>query len=146
MKNIINKLHLGIYAVIQNNPGELLLVEKTRGLYAKKLDLPGGKMEHGESFKKSLSRELMEEVGIQCSEFLFLDNMTTTVDFLDGSNNISMHHVGLIYRAIVSNTEDAKLNISAEDVGGARWVDINTVSKDLLSPFAKNVINNLLRN
>ena len=144
MENTINKLHLGIYAVVQSGSGELLLVEKTRGPYAGKLDLPGGKMEHGENFNESLSRELMEEVGIRCGEFHFFNNMTTIVEFLDDGDNISMHHVGLVYRAIISSTKDISLDISDEDVGGAKWVNVNTVSMASLSPFAKNVVNSLL--
>lgn len=140
MNEIINKLHLGVYAVVRNTRGELLLIKKSRGPYIGKLDLPGGKMEHGEDVQRALARELEEEVGIRCGEFVFFDTMTATVPFVDNGENISMHHVGLVYNAMVPGETVAELEIQEEDVDGAEWVDPLNVSADLLSPFAKIVV------
>jgi 8-oxo-dGTP diphosphatase len=44
--------------------GEVLLIEKKRGLGAGKINGPGGKLENGESFEEAAIRECQEEVGL----------------------------------------------------------------------------------
>lgn len=44
--------------------GELLLIEKKRGLGAGKYNGPGGKLEEGESYRQAAIRECREEVGL----------------------------------------------------------------------------------
>lgn len=51
---------VSLKAVIRNEKGELLVVkEKGHSVW----ELPGGGMDHGETFEKAMSRELLEEVG-----------------------------------------------------------------------------------
>lgn len=44
--------------------GEVLLIEKKRGLGAGKVNGPGGKLEEGETFRQAALRECREEVGL----------------------------------------------------------------------------------
>jgi 8-oxo-dGTP diphosphatase len=53
--------HIGIKAVIVNNEQALILRDSTR---YKGIDLPGGKMDVGESVDQTLKRELNEELGL----------------------------------------------------------------------------------
>ena len=39
--------HLGVYGIVIHD-NKILLVEKSRGAYTGKYDLPGGSIEHGE--------------------------------------------------------------------------------------------------
>lgn len=48
----------------QGSEGELLLIEKKRGLGGGKVNGPGGKLEKGESFVQAAIRECEEEVGL----------------------------------------------------------------------------------
>jgi len=48
--------HLGAYGLIINN-GQIVLVKKTGGPYAGKLDLPGGTIEFDEKTEQTLIRE-----------------------------------------------------------------------------------------
>lgn len=58
---------LSLKAFIQNDKGEVLVVKETgRSAW----DLPGGGMEHNETIKQALSRELREEVGYE-GEFTY---------------------------------------------------------------------------
>lgn len=41
---------------------KILLLHEKKGTW----DLPGGKLEHGESFKQTLERECKEEMGVDC--------------------------------------------------------------------------------
>lgn len=53
---------VSLKAVIINGNGEILLVKENG---RDRWDIPGGGIEHGESIKEGLARELMEELGYQ---------------------------------------------------------------------------------
>lgn len=52
---------VSIKAIIRNERGELLLVREQGGTWS----LPGGGIDHGESDKEALRRELREEIGYE---------------------------------------------------------------------------------
>ena len=62
------KKHFGVYAVCFEN-GKLLCIEKTRGPYQHRYDLPGGSQQLGEGLTETLIREVMEETGYTLSRY-----------------------------------------------------------------------------
>ena len=56
------KRHFGVYAVCFEN-GKLLCIEKTRGPYQHRYNLPGGSQRLGEGLTESPKREVLEETG-----------------------------------------------------------------------------------
>ena len=54
------KNHFGVYGICFEN-GKLLCIEKTRGPYQHRFDLPGGSQELGEGLTETLEREVLEE-------------------------------------------------------------------------------------
>lgn len=65
--------HLGVYGILLKNRS-ILLVKKSRGPYTGKLDLPGGKPEHGESPQQTQAREILEETGVRAHASKLFDN------------------------------------------------------------------------
>ena len=55
-----NQKHFGVYGICYEN-GKLLCIEKTRGPYQHRFDLPGGSQELGEGLTETLKREVLEE-------------------------------------------------------------------------------------
>lgn len=55
---------ISIKAIIVNDKGEVLVVKESGRSY---WDLPGGGMDHGESIKGAIARELLEEVSLKCN-------------------------------------------------------------------------------
>ena len=53
------KDHFGVYGVCLQD-GKLLCIEKTRGPYQQRFDLPGGSQELGEGLTETLKREVLE--------------------------------------------------------------------------------------
>lgn len=124
------KKHFGVYAVIVKG-GQILLVEKTRGPYAGLLDLPGGRLEPGETLEKALVREVKEETGLQIEEWEFLKEVSHTIPRFE--------HTGRLYTITFFNDSHLDLSIHHQDVGGAVWK--SQIGLDRLTPFARSVVN-----
>lgn len=102
-----------VVAAALTHDGRLLLAQRTRppelaGLW----ELPGGKVEPGESEDAALARELREELGVECSIGAAL---TGDVDLAGGL-------VMRAYRASLVSGMPAALEHSA-----LRWVDAETL-------------------
>ncbi|MDN5022477.1 NUDIX domain-containing protein [Streptococcus sp. 27098_8_177] len=62
------KNHFGVYGVCLQE-GKLFCIEKTRGPYQHRFDLPGGSQELGEGLTETLKREVLEETGYTLSRY-----------------------------------------------------------------------------
>ena len=62
------KKHFGVYGICFEN-GKLLCIEKARGPYQHRYDLPGGSQQLGEGLTETLIREVMEETGYSLSRY-----------------------------------------------------------------------------
>jgi 8-oxo-dGTP diphosphatase len=101
---MIKRTHLGVYGLIIE-AGKVLLVENPRGPYKSKLDLPGGKIEHGELIQNALDREVLEETGFSILSSKHLINTSLSIEYFDEENAsmVSLHHVGLIYNVTLTS-------------------------------------------
>ena len=70
--------------------GEVLLIEKRRGLGEGWYNGPGGKLEDGETPRECVVREVREEVGIDV-DFPALERAGELAFFLDGGKRIHCH-------------------------------------------------------
>jgi 8-oxo-dGTP pyrophosphatase MutT (NUDIX family) len=73
---------LSIKALIQNDDGEILVVKETGRDW---WDLPGGGMDHEESIKDAIARELKEEVNLS-GDFTYKVISVDEPAFLDHAN------------------------------------------------------------
>lgn len=138
----MNVTHLGVYVTIIKD-GKILLVKKSRGPYKGKLDLPGGKLEHGEDFIDGATREVEEETGVTIKKAKLHTALTTVVDFEDERGMISMYQVGIIVRALDFDDSNLIEDMDLEDSNGGSWCSLNDLSEGRLSPFAKKMVTKL---
>lgn len=99
------KKHFGVYAVCLEN-GKLLCIEKTRGPYQHRYDLPGGSQQLGEGLTETLTREVMEETGFTVRSYS--NPRIYDVFVREELTNFMVHHVMALY--------DVEMNESAPQV------------------------------
>ena len=99
------KRHFGVYAVCFEN-GKLLCIEKTRGPYQHRYDLPGGSQQLGEGLTETLTREVMEETGFTVRSYS--NPRIYDVFVREELKNFMVHHVMALY--------DVEMNESAPQV------------------------------
>ena len=130
----IVKTHVGAYGVIVKDD-KITLVKKARGGYKGKLDLPGGGIEHTELPEEALKREIMEEAGINITNYKLLDVVATNIKWeMEPNLWEDLHHIGILY-TVDTNELFLKNEADGLDSNGANWYNIVELNKKELSPF-----------
>ena len=130
---MIVKERIGAYGVIIKD-NKIALVMKKNGGYKGKYDLPGGGNEHNESLEDTLKREIKEEIGRNVINYELLNCYTFNIKWqMDNGEYEDLHHIGIIYKVELDNYDI--LSISELDTDYSKWVDINTITEDMVTPF-----------
>jgi ADP-ribose pyrophosphatase YjhB (NUDIX family) len=139
---MVEHTHIGVYGLVLN-ADRILLIKKGRGPYTGKYDLPGGKIEFGETQIEALKREIFEETGLECRNIELIDGISNRVQWKKENGEIEdLHHIGFIYKVGVEYKSYIKDTFDGHDSLGAEWICIKSIDKDILSPFAYKVISN----
>jgi 8-oxo-dGTP diphosphatase len=116
--------HLGIKGLITNGPGRILLLkinpaELHNNEHGEYWDLPGGRVEQGESIEDTLKRELAEEIGaIEVFNIKSLGMVLSNIRIPVGSGS-----VGLILGIYTCDAgEDLEITLSDEHTE-YQWFD-----------------------
>lgn len=113
-------------AVIVNDRGEVLLIQRLKPPEAGHWGLPGGKVNFGEPVKAAVAREILEELGIVI-EVGALACLTETIDGDDGR-----HWVAPVYfTRIVGGKPTIR---EPEKHGGWGWFAKETMPERLTTP------------
>ena len=140
------KHHFGVYGVCLQD-GRLLCIEKTRGPYQNRYDLPGGSQKLGEGLTETLKREVMEETGYTLRDY----SNPRIYDVLvqENGQNFAVHHIMAFYD-IEINEEEPQVTISeavsdgANDSHGYIWKDIQEITEENASLLVLKVKSELL--
>lgn len=131
------KIHLGIYGVCVVE-GKVLMIKKGRGPYEGLWDLPGGKIEPGESFVEALTREFDEETGVRVLEQTPLCVSEYHCNWVSADEEKAFHHVALYY-AVALDSTIIKPGPDGHDSNGAEWVAFPIAEEDV-SPIAREAL------
>ena len=140
------KKHFGVYGVCYEN-GKLLCIEKTRGPYQHRFDLPGGSQEVGEGLIETLKREVLEETGYTLSQY----SNPRIYDVLvhEEEQDFAVHHIMAFYD-IVLDLEHYQKSLPHEVLDGsndsakALWLPIEQITEENASPLVLKVKAELL--
>ena len=131
------KNHFGVYGVCLQN-GKLLCIEKTRGPYQHRFDLPGGSQELGEGLTETLKREVLEETGYTLSCY----SNPRMYDMLvqEEGQDFAVHHIMAFYD-VVLDLERSQKSLPHEvldgsnDSANAIWLNVEEITADNASPL-----------
>ncbi|PGO25377.1 DNA mismatch repair protein MutT [Bacillus cereus] len=119
----------GVYGIcIENN--SILVIDKIKGPYKNRYDLPGGSLEDGESLLSGLHREIEEETGLKVK----IVKQIGTIDFQFPSKfkeYTHVHHIAVLYG--VENCEgefEVPEQFEGQDSLGASWILIESITED----------------
>ena len=110
-----------VAAVFKRN-GKILVARRSSGRLAGKWEFPGGKVEHGESARQALKREIKEEFGIQIEVGPFLAESLFRIN-------------GDPFRLLVFHAATGTLDLIPTDHDRIDWVEpARLTSYDLAEP------------
>ena len=140
------KNHFGVYGVCLQE-GKLLCIEKTRGPYQNRFDLPGGSQELGEGLTETLKREVLEETGFTVRSYS--NSRIYDVFVREELKNFMVHHVMALYDVDMNEeapqvTTSEAVSDGANDSLGYIWMDIQEITEENASPLVLKVKSELL--
>ena len=129
---IIN--HIGVYGIcIRNN--KLLCIQKERGPYKNRFDLPGGSQKENEGLTETLVREFQEETGYHIKGH---GNCRVYDVFVEESNR-TVHHIMVFYNVDINLEQQdmisEKLEDELNDSSGIYWIDLEELDIKNSSPL-----------
>jgi ADP-ribose pyrophosphatase YjhB (NUDIX family) len=124
----------GVYAVLKYK-SKFILIKKSKGPYKGRWDLPGGKIDFGESPESALERELIEETGLKAKDTKLID----AIGYKRETENEILHHVGIIYECETKNIKSLKREPDGNDSFGAEVFTRKEVKELKLTPLTKIV-------
>lgn len=140
------KKHFGVYGICYEN-GKLLCIEKTRGPYQHRFDLPGGSQELGEGLTETLKREVLEETGYTLSRYL--NPRIYDVLVQEEGEDFAVHHIMAFYD-VVLDFESSQKSLPHEvldgsnDSANAIWLPLERITEENASPLVLKVKSELL--
>jgi 8-oxo-dGTP diphosphatase len=118
--NSSKKPQIAVRAIITNSERKILILKRANTSYGNGCwNLPGGKIDFGETAEQAIIKEIKEEINLDCSsaQFLFyLDNLPNEM--------ADLHFVTLFFEC--KCTGGIKLNPESSDY---RWIDSSELPK-----------------
>lgn len=125
---------LAVRVLLMNDDGKILIIKRSTESKTNpgKWELPGGKVDQGESFDQALIREVFEET-----------NLKISIDHVIGASEQNLPLIRAVHIIMTGKIIDGELNISDEHEGYA-WVFLEDLYKyeltDWLNDFVLNQI------
>lgn len=133
--------HLGIKALLRNEEGEFLLLEGCNRESSSYWDIPGGRVDIGESIQETLKRELKEEIGlledIKTTHFI---TIPTEIRIKSGNQNVGL--ILSFYLGEIKSTFTPKLSFEHKSY---KWHDTSSAVKLLQKQYPPLFITKLLQ-
>ena len=126
--------YIGIYGIcIRDN--KVLCIQKERGPYKNRFDLPGGSQKEKEGLAETLVREFREETGYGIEEYA---NCRVYDVFVEEYNR-TVHHIMVFYDVDINleqqDTILEKLEDELNDSSGIYWINLEELDIKNSSPL-----------
>jgi ADP-ribose pyrophosphatase YjhB (NUDIX family) len=131
-KKQIQSTRFGVYAVLMYKD-KYILIQKGKGPFKGRWDLPGGKTDFGETPEETLKREVYEETGLKLKSY----KLITVEAYTHETRKEKFHHTGVIFNAAAKDIDKLKHEPDGNDSFGAEIFSAKEVKKLKLTPLAK---------
>jgi ADP-ribose pyrophosphatase YjhB (NUDIX family) len=119
---------VAVYALVRRRDEVLLTRISARGAHPGTWTLPGGGLDHGESPRDALAREVREECGVECRVGDLLDVHDTHFRGTAPSGRFEdFHGVHLVFRGTVPDDADPRVVETAGTTDAVAWVAVADV-------------------
>jgi mutator protein MutT len=130
----------GFFGIIEYK-NSYVLIEKARGPFKGRWDLPGGKADFGETPEEALYREIEEETGLKIRSSVLYKAVSYVYKYkLNSGLRIKLYHTGIIYKCAAKNLRGLSDIGDGQDSLGAKTFTKKEISKLKLTPLAKMVL------
>ena len=124
---------IGVYALIRRGDAVLLTRISERGFHSGSWTLPGGGLDHGESPREGLAREVREECGVACAVGDLLDVHDLHFGGVAPSGRFEdFHGVHLLFRATVAPDADPRVAEVDGTTDAVAWVELGEIDDGTL--------------
>ncbi|MFD2117895.1 NUDIX hydrolase [Paenibacillus yanchengensis] len=140
--NTIFQRHMGVYGISISDRC-LLVIKKILGPYTGKYDLPGGRLEGGESLEKATIREVHEETGYSVEKMEHIGVCDFFINWVMQDNTIEhVHHIAILYEVKIDSEEPSHMieKFEGQDSGGAIWIPLHELTPKNSSPLVLQAI------
>ncbi|AXV38110.1 MAG: NUDIX domain-containing protein [Methanobacteriaceae archaeon] len=130
---MINRIFgLAVRVIITDDEGKILIIKRSSHSKTNpgRWELPGGKVDQGESFDQALLREVYEETGLKIS-----------LDHVVGVSEQNLHIIRAVHIIMAGTVTGGELNLSSEHDGYA-WVYIDNLSQYELADWMELFVHN----
>ena len=129
---MINHVYgLAVRVLLTDQDGKILILKRSTDSKTNpgKWELPGGKVDQGESFDHALIREVYEET-----------NLKISLEHVVGASEQNLHIIRAVHIIMSGTIVEGKLNLSSEHEGYA-WVLIETLPDYELADWLQDYVN-----
>ncbi len=131
-KKQVHSIRFGVYAIMIYKD-KFILIQKCKGPFRGRWDLPGGKIDFGETPEETLTREVSEETGLKLKSYKLISVEAYTHE----TKKENFHHTGVIFRASVKDIKKLKRKPDGNDSLGAEIFSSKEIKRLKLTPLAK---------
>jgi 8-oxo-dGTP diphosphatase len=129
---MINHVYgLAVRVLLTDQDGKILILKRSTDSKTNpgKWELPGGKVDQGESFDHALIREVYEET-----------NLKISLEHVVGASEQNLHIIRAVHIIMTGKIVEGELNLSSEHEGYA-WVLIETLPDYELADWLQDYVN-----
>ncbi len=138
-KKQLQSSRFGVYAILKYK-SKFILIKKGKGPFKGRWDLPGGKLDFGETPEEALGREIFEETGLKTKSPMLLDAISYTHE----TKSEKFHHTGNIYSIKTKRIKKLKREPDGNDSFGAEVFTVKQLKSLKLTPLTKKALKKFL--
>ncbi|MET3559095.1 8-oxo-dGTP pyrophosphatase MutT (NUDIX family) [Streptococcus rupicaprae] len=127
----VERLNFGVKGLMFNDEGKFLALHRWDAPQSPKLELPGGRIDFGETIEETLIREIREETNLEATPI----ELVTTWNYVKRDQTFQV--VGIIYLASVTDLSTFKLSEEHDSYAWLELSELDRLARHFREPLEK---------